>query len=203
MTTTRRRSSVGSTATVAQAAAAPDPPAGASTPGSAAGSPRRSSRRRTSLLVRRESDALDLGLLSRASPSPSLSVSATPSSRRAFRFFDDDDDDEDGGLLLPGGRRVKPAHALASVLLLALFSILTLLTLYPGVSEGLSKDVSHTIPCASQPPASVRIRGHASDTFFIMHPTAPHPHNTALLQGPTAPRRQRHPRRVRDNLITY
>jgi hypothetical protein len=139
MTTTRRRSSVGSTA----AAAAPDPPAGATTPNT---SPRRSSRRRTSLLVRRESDALDLGLLGRASPgaaSSSSGVESTPSrfgGMGAFRFFEDDE--EEGGVLVLGGWRLRPMPVLGSLFILGLFTILTLLTLYPGVSEGLSKDVS-------------------------------------------------------------
>lgn len=136
MTTTRRRSSAGSAA-----AAAPDPPAAATTPTSV-----RSSRRRASLLARRESDAMDLGLLGRASPG----LTDTPRSNRsggaggggggsAIQFYDDEGEE---GELVIGGWRCRPMRVMGTLFLLGLLLVLTLLTLYPGATEGLAKDVS-------------------------------------------------------------
>lgn len=144
MTTTRRRSSVGS---AAASAAAADPPA-ASTPTSV----RSSSRRRTSVARRDSPGGLDLGLLGRPSVGGGGGGGggdSTPNSvggraARAFRFFEDED--EEGGVLVLGGWRVRPLHVMGSLFLLVLFAVLTLLTLYPGVSEGLSKDLSFTGP---------------------------------------------------------
>lgn len=72
------------------------------------------------------------------------SVGGASRAARAFRFFEDDE--EEGGVLVLGGWRVRPLHVMASLFLLVLFAVLTLLTLYPGVSEGLSKDLSFTGP---------------------------------------------------------